>query len=190
MSAPFTDDDKAFLRTILSNPAELTGWLVYADWLDERDDPRAEFVRLQARRSEPGLSQTERFGVEAQLEELVPALDPDWVAIFDRPRIENCDRLFAFRCPKKWENLTATDDPAVRYCAGCHKTVHYCNDIYTARHHARGGECVAVALGVPRRRDDLREPETHHLMGIIAMPGEYEPEPDPPVARRPWWKFW
>ena len=41
-------------------------------------------------------------------------LDPDWVAIFDRPRVENCDELFAFKCPKQWEKLQGTDDPTVR----------------------------------------------------------------------------
>lgn len=187
MSTPFTDDDKAFLRTILSNPAELTGWLVYADWLDERDDLRAEFVRLQARRSDAGLTQTERFGVEGRLEELVPLFDPDWVAIFDRPRIENCTKLFAFRCPKKWENLKETAEADVRYCESCDKTVRYCHDIYDARRVARTGGCVAVAIGVPRRPDDLKEPEVRHLMGMIA----FDPTPEPPpAAKRPWWKFW
>jgi uncharacterized protein (TIGR02996 family) len=189
MSTPFTDDDKAFLRTILSNPAELTGWLVYADWLDENNDPRAEFLRLQVRRSDTTLTQTERYGVEAQLEELVSRFDPDWVAVFDRPRIENCDKLFAFRCPKKWENLTATDDETVRHCDACDKNVRYCDDIYTARLHARSGACVAVALGVPRHRDDLQEPPVRHLMGVIAFDRTPEPPP-PPHAKRPWWKFW
>ena len=47
----FTPDDRAFIRKILSNPAELTAWLVYADWLDEHDNPlHAEFLRLMARR--------------------------------------------------------------------------------------------------------------------------------------------
>jgi uncharacterized protein (TIGR02996 family) len=189
MSTPFTDDDKAFLRTILSNPAELTGWLVYADWLDERDDPRAEFVRLQARRSDAGLTQTERFGVEGRLEELMPKLDPDWVAIFDRPRIENCDRLFAFRCPKKWENLKETEETDVRYCEGCNKTVYYCNDIETAHVHARRGECVAIALGVERTTDDLKE-KPHHFIGRTMGIMAFDPVPEPVPAKRPWWKFW
>lgn len=187
MSTPFSDDDKAFLRTILSNPAELTAWLVYADWLDEHDDPRAEFVRLQAQRSDATLTPTERHGVEGRLGDLTPRLDPDWVAIFDRPRIENCDKLFAFRCPKKWETLTATDDPAVRHCPSCDKAVHYCDNMYAARAHARAGRCVAVALGVERARNDLKhDPDMYRTMtmGVIA----FTPEPPPP--KKPWWKFW
>src|SRR5262249_7622491 len=41
------DDDIAFQRAILANPADATLKLVYADWLQDRADPRAEFVRLQ-----------------------------------------------------------------------------------------------------------------------------------------------
>ncbi len=48
MSHPaFTDEDQVFIRAIMTNPAELTAWLVYADWLDEHDDPlRAGYLRL------------------------------------------------------------------------------------------------------------------------------------------------
>jgi uncharacterized protein (TIGR02996 family) len=41
------DDDIAFQRAILANPADTTLKLVYADWLQDRADPRAEFVRAQ-----------------------------------------------------------------------------------------------------------------------------------------------
>jgi uncharacterized protein (TIGR02996 family) len=41
------EDDIAFQRAILANPADATLKLVYADWLQERSDRRAEFVRAQ-----------------------------------------------------------------------------------------------------------------------------------------------
>jgi uncharacterized protein (TIGR02996 family) len=40
-------DDAVFQRAILVTPADTTLKLVYADWLQEHDDLRAEFVRLQ-----------------------------------------------------------------------------------------------------------------------------------------------
>ena len=46
-SAMHYDDDTAFQRAIRANPADTTLKLVYADWLQEHDDLRAEFVRLQ-----------------------------------------------------------------------------------------------------------------------------------------------
>ncbi len=39
--------EAAFLQTILENPYDDTPRLVYADWLEERGDPRGEFIHLQ-----------------------------------------------------------------------------------------------------------------------------------------------
>ena len=80
----------AFLRTILANPAELTAWLVYADWLDEHDNPlQAEFLRLMVRRTQLRNTELEWYTVEERLDELRPAvLPPVWVEVFDRPKIE------------------------------------------------------------------------------------------------------
>lgn len=41
-----TLDHSDFLNKLRDNPADLSGWLVYADWLDERDDPTGTYVRL------------------------------------------------------------------------------------------------------------------------------------------------
>src|SRR5262249_36107296 len=129
------------------------------------------------------------FGIIGQLEDLRPKLDPDWVAIFDRPRVENCDELFAFKCPKRWEKLKGTDDPTVRHCDSCRKKVYYCHTIREAYDHAQKGDGVAVAEVVKRSEGGLqRDPDERRFfmpMGIIDMPA---PEPEPP--RRPWWKFW
>ncbi|VTT96402.1 Uncharacterized protein OS=Cystobacter violaceus Cb vi76 GN=Q664_31220 PE=4 SV=1 [Gemmataceae bacterium] len=40
-------DEAAFLKAIRENPRDDTVRLAYADWLDERDDPRAEYIRLR-----------------------------------------------------------------------------------------------------------------------------------------------
>lgn len=39
-------DHFSFLDRLRENPADVAGWLVYADWLDEQDDPTGAFVRL------------------------------------------------------------------------------------------------------------------------------------------------
>jgi uncharacterized protein (TIGR02996 family) len=194
MSHPaFTDDDKSFIRAILTNPAELTGWLVYADWLDEHDDPiRAEFLRLEVRRGQLRTRDSEWSVVEARLRELRESLDPDWLMIFDRPNVENCDEAFAFKCPKKWENLRATADNAVRHCTSCQKLVYYCRTLPDAQDHARQGHCVAVKLGVLRYPGDLESDEIEmgdFLPSYSPYPEGSTDEPAPP-PRRPWWKFW
>src|SRR5579864_2131639 len=40
-------DQNAFLHTICAHPDDDAPRLVYADWLDERGDPRGEFIRVQ-----------------------------------------------------------------------------------------------------------------------------------------------
>jgi len=39
--------DRDFLAAITPNPADDAPRLVYADWLEEHDDPRGEFIRVQ-----------------------------------------------------------------------------------------------------------------------------------------------
>ena len=39
-------DDAALIRAILANREDLTGYLVYADYLTEHDDPQGELIRL------------------------------------------------------------------------------------------------------------------------------------------------
>src|SRR5438128_1733727 len=45
MSASLSD--KGFLSAILENPRDDTSLLDYADWLEERDDPRSAYLRNQ-----------------------------------------------------------------------------------------------------------------------------------------------
>jgi uncharacterized protein (TIGR02996 family) len=40
-------DDQGFRSALLADPEDTTTRLVYADWLEERDDPRGEFLRLE-----------------------------------------------------------------------------------------------------------------------------------------------
>ena len=42
------DGERGFLGAILEHPEEAVK-LIYADWLDERDDPRGEFLRLMVK---------------------------------------------------------------------------------------------------------------------------------------------
>lgn len=59
-------DHEAFLRGILANPEDDSLRLVYADWLEERGDPRAEFIRVQCELAK------------------LPADDPKWDALEQR----------------------------------------------------------------------------------------------------------
>ncbi|MDB5306994.1 MAG: hypothetical protein JWO38_1196 [Gemmataceae bacterium] len=156
MSNPtFAAEDKAFLRSIIDRPEDITTWLVYADWLADRDDPRAEYLRLQAELGREPANSPELERLEARVRELCATLDPVWIAIVDRPKIENCPSTFAFRCPQKWEQLTPTRDETVRYCDRCREEVLYCRSLAEARQFADEGYCVAISRAIPRTPGDF-----------------------------------
>jgi uncharacterized protein (TIGR02996 family) len=189
----FTAEDKGFILNILANPAELTAWLVYADWLDEHDNAlHAEFLRLEVRRGQLRNTDVEWYAVEERLQELRALLPRRWVEFFDRPKIENCDTAFRFKCPKRWEDLKLTPDFAVRHCNACEKKVYFCRTLPEAQNHAREGHCVAVQLGVLRYPGDLKPPvprdDLENLDDLTL--GMLVAAPEPTPRRRPWWKFW
>ena len=71
-------DEAAFLAALQANPADDTTRLVYADWLDENDQPqRASYLRLVAALARAGGDITDRPEGEA-LAALVPILSDDW----------------------------------------------------------------------------------------------------------------
>jgi uncharacterized protein (TIGR02996 family) len=62
-------EDEAFLRAVIDAPDDDTPRLIYADWLEERGDPRAEFIRIQCALAN------------------LPARDPDKAALRIRARL-------------------------------------------------------------------------------------------------------
>lgn len=190
-----TDDERAFLRKLLEQPNSDLTRLVYADWLDEQQTPdavaKAEFLRLIADAELAG-----RFPDRAK--ELSRELDPQWLAVVAKLPVENCNATvppprvtefglpvaFSFECPKRWEELTPTEENGARFCGACQKTVHYCCDRDDLRLHANLGNCVAVELGVPRRPGDL-EPDLSEMvtMGMIAFEEYSQPEAEQEAER-------
>jgi uncharacterized protein (TIGR02996 family) len=67
------NDEDAFLEALRSDPSDGTFLLVYADWLQERGDPRAEYIRL---------TQTPQEN-ESRIQDLRRQLAKDWVALID-----------------------------------------------------------------------------------------------------------
>src|SRR5690349_11303648 len=68
-------DEAAFLKALRDNPADDTARLVYANWLDERNDPRAEFIRLRQQHAQ----------LTARINELAAQCDPAWLAAVGGP---------------------------------------------------------------------------------------------------------
>jgi uncharacterized protein (TIGR02996 family) len=70
--------EEAFLESIRANPRDNTARLVYADWLEERGDPRADYLRVLCEWL-AGHSDREQQLIE-QERELRARLDRRWLA--------------------------------------------------------------------------------------------------------------
>jgi uncharacterized protein (TIGR02996 family) len=161
-------DDSAFIRAILANPDDAELRLIYADWLEERGDPRGEFLRLEAATAR-SIEANDFLAKHGRLQELRQTIDRGWLAQMGRSKIELCQVEFEFQCPKKWENLQVTHEEQVRFCDSCRQNVYYCHSIEEAQKHAVEDHCVAVDAGVSRRPGDL-ELVRGVTMGILGLP--------------------
>jgi uncharacterized protein (TIGR02996 family) len=63
-------DEAGFIEAIRQAPDETAHRLVYADWLEERGDPRAEYLRLQCQAAQ----------LAPRLAAMGEQLDPEWLA--------------------------------------------------------------------------------------------------------------
>ena len=180
-------NDASFLDRLLADPTDDATRLVYADWLEEKGDAesnlKAEFLRLTTQLVGSG-SQKNRKKRRNRLQQLAAQLDTDWLAIVSRLAIENClgkrkqmhagtlrMLRFEYLCDRQWTDLTSTDTSSQRFCGHCRETVHYCDTIVEAQERASRGQCIAVDLGVIRRRGDVMADEM--MMGRIS-PAEFE----------------
>ncbi len=181
--------DAGFLGEMLAHPDDIELRLIYADYLEERGDPRGEFLRLEAALAEMPAADARRPGLLARLRQLGGAISTDWLARLDRVPVENCDLRFRYVCPKRWENLEPTDDNRVRHCDTCDQNVYYCRSVADARGRALGGQCVAIDSRVERAEGDLgvRPRDTSNLFDLrrLAPNGRIrQPRLGEPVAPR------
>src|SRR6476619_528897 len=70
-------EDEAFIRAIVDSPGDDLPRLVYADWLDDRDDPRGAYLRAERK--------AVVTGDVARLRQLAMELYPVWVARVSMP---------------------------------------------------------------------------------------------------------
>src|SRR5262245_54103818 len=72
--------EPGFLRAIIESPDDDELRLVFADWLEERDDPRGEFVRIEVEQARPGLDKLRQEKNSYRAHELLRAHEKTWVA--------------------------------------------------------------------------------------------------------------
>jgi uncharacterized protein (TIGR02996 family) len=94
-------NDAAFLRSVLASPNDDVVRLVCADWLEEQNDPRAEFLRLEHQLLKLSKEEREHSGLYPRFAEIALTLDADWVALVRRFPIADSIEV----CLKKLEPL-------------------------------------------------------------------------------------
>jgi uncharacterized protein (TIGR02996 family) len=75
--------EEAFLQDIIEHPDDESLRLIYADWLDERSDPRGQFIRVQCELARLPTADPRRAALEARERELLAAHSEDWVRQLD-----------------------------------------------------------------------------------------------------------
>src|SRR5262249_10870850 len=71
--------DEAFIEAIVESPDDDGLRLIYADWLDERGDPRGEFIRVQVQLARLPEDDPRQEELEARASELLEEHKDEWV---------------------------------------------------------------------------------------------------------------
>ncbi|HYT94003.1 MAG TPA: TIGR02996 domain-containing protein [Gemmataceae bacterium] len=136
------DEDAAFVAAVVADPSDNTLRLIYADWLEERGDPRGEYLRaavmldqLEAEQLGPHPEKkrprrAEIAHLKARMCELLFELGREWFEKIHRGLILYCNRIpavgSAAECPGRWERLRETALPLSRQCGVCRRAVILC----------------------------------------------------------------
>src|SRR5207245_10870265 len=75
--------DEGFLRAIIEEPGDVGLRLIYADWLEERGDPRGEFIRVQCQLEEVEEDDPRLAELQARQRELLAAHEGEWLGELD-----------------------------------------------------------------------------------------------------------
>jgi uncharacterized protein (TIGR02996 family) len=81
--------EDAFLQDILSHPDDDTTRLIYADWLEDHNDPRGRLLRLQVELARMAREDPRRPAADAEFQALVAGTDRDWLALAGK----HCDLI-------------------------------------------------------------------------------------------------
>ncbi|MFO0824110.1 MAG: TIGR02996 domain-containing protein [Gemmataceae bacterium] len=72
-------EERAFLKAIKKKPEDRTARLVYADWLQEHDDPRGELIRIEEELPTLAIYSDRYWQLKPRRRELLKAADKPWL---------------------------------------------------------------------------------------------------------------
>jgi uncharacterized protein (TIGR02996 family) len=84
-------DDEPFLRAILATPEDMATRLIYADWLEERGDPRGEYLCLGAQLAALPVGHQAGPGIRRRMIELRRQFPAPWLALLGDYRSSGSD---------------------------------------------------------------------------------------------------
>jgi uncharacterized protein (TIGR02996 family) len=167
--------EDAFITAILEAPCDDSSRLVYADWLEERDDPRAEFFRIELELLKCPLGLAPLASLKSRLSELLQCLDPEWVALVRRLPLDPLDELRVVMPPPKRLLNASGKWEEVEQALGLTLPSDYKAFIRTYGSGTAGCIEIVSPLGL---NYDVRE-RWVNWAGLIADLAEYEEVPYP-----------
>ncbi len=172
---PLDADERPLLEAVLADPDDDALRLAYADWLEERGDERAEYLRAEIAFHRVDVTRDD--DLQSAYDRLAKARDvvgDDWVSNVARLRIENCKEGFVlaydFVCHRSWQELEPTEEAGVRHCGACGRDVFYCQSLEEARRFGSIGDCVAIDASAERYEGDMTPRDRHRVGSIQVVP--------------------
>ena len=151
-------EEKVFLKEVEADLDDDLARLVYADWLEERGDPRGEYLRLEYELISGDGTTEELSVVVERINQLNQTIAPDWLALVSRAAIEGCNSnyLDTRKCVGRWRKLQKTDQPTIRLCHECRNAVHFCTSLNVASSTVGYQQSrVALETTLERSKGDL-----------------------------------
>jgi uncharacterized protein (TIGR02996 family) len=151
-------EETTFVAAILAAPRDDTPRLVFADWLDERGDPRGELLRIatQLEAIESLVPPTDMRGRLARVRQigrlsrrwrdLIRPEHRAWLATLHRGPLR-CGGVPDGECPGRWDRLPPEDGrPFARFCRTCNRWVRLCWSQQEVERVQGTGRVIALAV--------------------------------------------
>jgi uncharacterized protein (TIGR02996 family) len=74
-----TSEAEAFVKALVANPDDLTGWCAFADYLVEHDDPRGEFMQTQIALEDENRPKKDRDSFKKKESALLKKHEREWL---------------------------------------------------------------------------------------------------------------
>lgn len=148
--------EEGFLRQIQQEPEDPIHRQVYADWLEERGDPRAGYLRLQAEMIIHQDSKGRRKRLRKKLRQFEAEFDPNWLAAVDFAPIGCMAGVHSLTCKEQWHEMECTDEHTQRHCKTCDQPVYYCGSLEEAKYHLQQDRNIALSSRIhPTQHGEL-----------------------------------